>query len=80
MTPVSILGISSCFQAKMSWFSLRKLVIFVFFEAESAELIFKTFDGSPRTTSISCGTFDGSGIGSSSSIIHMWFSPDARAT
>ena len=80
MAYLLIPDISSCFQVKKSWFSLRKFVIFIFSEAESAELIFKTLDGSPRTTSISYGTFDGSSIGSGSSIIHVWFSPDARAT
>ena len=78
MTPLSIPSISSCFQAKTSWFSLRKFVIFVLSEVESVEPIFKTLDESPRTTSISYGTFDSSGTSSGSSIIHAWFSPDAR--
>ena len=79
MTPLSIPGISSCFQAKTSWFSLRKFVIFVFSGAESAEHIFKTLDRSLRTTLISCGAFDSSGTVSGFSIIHVWFFRNPRA-
>lgn len=80
MTPLLIPSVSSCFQAKMSWFSLRKFIIFIFCKVESSEPIFKTLDRSPGTTLTSYGTFDGSGIGSGSSIIHVWFFPNARVT
>ena len=63
MTSPSIPSISLCFQAKTSWFSCRKVVIFVFSEVESANPIFKTLDESPGTTSISYGTFNDLGIG-----------------
>ena len=71
MTSLSIPGMSSCFQVKTSWFSLRKVVTFVFSEVESADLIFKTLDGSPGIISMSCGASDGSRIGFGSSIIHV---------
>ena len=78
MTSLSIRGMSSCFQAKTFWFSFRKFVIFVFSDVESVEPIFKTLDESPRMTSTSCGTSDSLGTGSGSSIIHVWFSLDAK--
>ena len=77
---LSILGISSCFQAKTSWFALRKEIIFSFFEAGSAVSIFNIFVESPGTISTSYGVSDGSGMGSSSLISHVWFSPDTKAT
>ena len=44
---------------------------------ENADPIFKTLDETPGTTSTSYGTSDGLRIGSGSSIIYVWFSPDA---
>ena len=75
---LSISSISLCFQAKTSWFSLKKEIIFSFFEVGSALPIFNTFVESPRTISTSCGVSEGSGMGSGSLITHVWFSPEAR--
>ena len=61
MTSLSILCISSCFQVKTSWFFLRKVVIFIFFTAESPDPIFNTLDGSLGTISTSHGTSDNLG-------------------
>ena len=80
MTSLSIPYISSCFQVKTSWFSLRKVVIFVFSVAKNVDPIFNTLDGSLGMTSTSCGTSDNLEIGSGSSIIHEWFVPDARVS
>ena len=60
---ISISGISSCFQAKTSWFALKKEIIFSFFEVRSAVPIFNTFVESPRTILTSCGVSDGLGMG-----------------
>ena len=76
---LSILGIFSCFQAKTSWFSLKKEIIFSFARVGSADPIFNTFVESPGTISTSCGVYGGLGMGSGSLIIHVWFSPDAKA-
>ena len=76
---LSIPGISSCFQVKTSWFSLKREIIFSFSTIGSADPIFNTFDKSPGTISTSCGVFDGTGMGSGSLITHVWFSPDVKA-
>ena len=76
---LSIPGVSLCFQAKTSWFALKKEIIFSFLRAGSAVLIFNNFDESPGTISTSFGVSNGSEMGSSSLITHVWFSPDAKA-
>ena len=63
---LSIPNISSCFQVKTSWFSLKKEIIFSFSEVGSTVLIFNTFVEYPGTISISYGVSDGSGMGSGS--------------
>ena len=78
MTSLSISDISSCFQEKTCWFSLRKVVIFIFYVVENADPIFKTLDETPGTTSTSYGTSDGLRIGSGSSVIYVLFFPDAK--
>ena len=76
---LSILSISSFFQAKTSWFALKKEIIFSFPGVGSAVPIFNTFVKSPGTISTSCGVSNGLGMGSGSLITHVWFSPDAKA-
>ena len=71
-------GISSCFQVKASWFTLKKEIIFSFSEVGSAVLIFNTFVKSPGMISTSYGVSDTSGIGSGLLITHVWFSSDVR--
>ena len=46
---LSILGISSCFQAKTSWFALKKEIIFSFSKVGNVIPIFNTFVESLRT-------------------------------
>ena len=75
---LSIPGISSCFQAKTSWFALKRENIFSFSRVGSADPIFNTFDESPGTILTSCGVSDGLRMGSGSLITHVWFSPDAK--
>ena len=77
---LSIPDICLCFQAKTSWFPLKKETIFSFSRVRSADPIFNTFVKSPRTISTSYAISDSSGIGSGSLIAHMWFSPYAKAT
>ena len=76
---LSILGISSCFQEKTSWFALKKEIIFSFSEVKSVVPIFNTFIKSLRTISTSFGVSDGLGMGYGSLITHVWFSLDVRA-
>ena len=76
---LSISNISLCFQAKTSWFALKKEIIFSFSEVRNVVPIFNTYVKSPGMISTSCGVSDNSGMGSSSLITHIWFSPDARA-
>ena len=76
---LSIPGIFSCFQAKTSWFALKREIIFFFSRVGSVDPIFNTFDESPRMSSTSCGVSDSSEMGSGSLITHVWFSPDAKA-
>ena len=76
---LSITGISSCFQVKTYWFSLKREIIFFFSKVGSADSIFNTFDKSPETSSTSCGVSDSSKMGSGSLITHVWFSPDTKA-
>ena len=75
---LSIQGISSCFYAKTSWFSLKKEIFFSFSEVRSVVLIFNTFVESLRMISTSYGVSNSSGMGSGSLITFVWFSPDAR--
>ena len=75
---LSISSISSFFQAKTSWFALKKEIIFSFPEVGSAVPIFNTFIKYPRTISTSCGVSNSSRMGSGSLISHVWFSPNAR--
>ena len=77
---LSILGISSCFQTKTSWFGFKKETIFSFSRVVSADPIFNTFVKSLGMISTSYGVSDGLGMGSGSLITHVWFSPDAKAT
>ena len=76
---LSIQGISLRFQAKTSWFALKKEIIFSFPKVGSVVSIFNTFVESPRTISTSCGVSNSSRMGSGSLISHVWFSPNARA-
>ena len=76
---LSITGIFSCFQAKTSWFYLKRETIFSFSKVRSVDPIFNIFDKSPEMTSTYCGVSNGSEMGSSSLITHVWFSPDAKA-
>ena len=76
---LSIPGISSCFQAKTSWFDLKKEIIFSFSRVGSADPIFNTFVESLGTISTSCGVSVGSGMSSNSLITHVWFSLNAKA-
>ena len=75
---LSILGIFLCLQAKISWFDLKKEIIFSFSKVRSVVPIFNTFAESPKTISTSYGVSDGSRMGSSSLITHVWFSLDAK--
>ena len=68
---LSISGISSCFQAKTSWFALKKEIIFSFSGVGSADPIFNIFVESPGMISTSCGVSDGSGMGFGSLITHV---------
>ena len=76
---LSISGISSCFQAKTSWFALKKEIIFSFSEARSAVPIFNSFVKSVGMIPTSCGVFDSLGMGFGSLITYVWFFLDARA-
>ena len=76
---LSILGIFLCLQAKISWFDLKKEIIFSFSKVRSVVPIFNTFAESPKTISTSCGVSDSSKMGSGSLITHVWFSPDTKA-
>ena len=76
---LSIPDICLCFQAKTSWFALKKETIFFFSRVRSADLIFNTFVESPGMILTSCGVSDGSGMGSGSLITHVWFSLNAKA-
>ena len=76
---LSIIGISSCFQAKTSWFYLKRETIFSFSKVRSVDPIFNTFDESPGMTLTSCGVSNGLEMGFGSLITHVWFSPDSKA-
>ena len=76
---LSILSISLCFQAKTSWFTLKKETIFSFFRVGSANPIFNTFVESPGMILTTCGVSGGLGMGSGLLITLVWFSPDAKA-
>ena len=75
---LSIPSISSRFQAKTSWFALKKEIIFSFSEVGIVVPIFNTFVESPRSISTSCGISNGLRMGSGSLITHVRFSLDAK--
>ena len=75
----SIPSISSCFQSKTSWFSLKQETIFFLSRVGSVDPIFNTFDESPGMTLTSCGVSNGLEMGFGSLITHVWFSPDSKA-
>jgi len=89
---LSIPGISSCFQAKTSQFALKKEIISSFSRVGSVDPISRrkhlSFPSRRKSSplslelgvliSTSCGVSDGSGMGSSSLITHVWFSPDVK--